>query len=147
MSARGRHGYGSLHGWLDVPRQSRIWSGVRLALLLLVVSRHLPDARLTSCPLVCACQVCVAAAVQADRCGLVPLAEPVTSRHPPRALTVPSVPIVQVWAALPLQVSNWIPPPAVPLTSAHLPTRPVIRPLPPPAGGPAFSTRTPPTGL
>ena len=61
----GGGGYGSVHSWPGVPLQV-----VVVSVAGLVASRHWPDVRLASCPLVWACQVCAGVPLQAASCAV-----------------------------------------------------------------------------
>src|ERR1700745_3369563 len=100
-------------------------SWVRLAVLKLGSSRHLPEAGLTSCPLT-ACHCWLPPPLQVHSSTRVPLLKlaPVMSRQPPSMVTVPLLLTVQFCAAaLPSQSHIWTLVPLAPLpllSSTHL---------------------------
>src|SRR6185312_17349028 len=137
--------HGRCHCWLPPPLQAHRSSWVPLAVLEPGSSRHLPEAGLTSWPLL-ARHCWLAPPLQVHSSMRVPLAvlAPVMSMHLPRTCTVPLDSTVQAWLAPPLQSQIWILVPSAedwPLSSTHLAllTPAVIGPVTPPPD--------PPTGV
>ena len=117
---------GGTQRWLSWSRQSQICSGVPFAVFQPSTSRHLLAPTFTSWRAVLTRQRWAGVLLQSYSWTLVPLAVPaaVTSRHLPRAWTLPSAASAQYCAGVLLQSYSWI---CVPLmlcrfcTSTHLP--------------------------
>ena len=90
--------YGTAHFWLDAPLQLQIWSCVPLVVLPLGSSRHLPEAGLTSAPLL-AVHCWLVPPLQVHSSTLVPFEKlaPVMSRQPPSMVMVALALTVQFW--------------------------------------------------
>src|SRR5437764_1265197 len=115
-------------------------SWVPLAVLPAGSSRQRPDCGLSRVPLGWDCQVWAPVPLQSQSWMGVALAVPpeVTSRHLPKARTVPSLAMVHCWALVALQSYSCTGVPlAVPAarTSTHLPPLPVTGPVGSDPGG------------
>src|SRR5271155_3903093 len=113
-----------VHFWLVPPLQVHRSSWVPLAVLEPGSSRHLPEAGLTSSPLL-ACHCWLAPPLHCHSSIKVPLAvlAPVMSRHLPKTCTFPLDATVHDWLAPPSQSQTWIFAPLavdLALSSTHL---------------------------